>query len=126
MCDILLAHGADVNNATEGHYTPYSHALNSCSKGIGCTQQILDLLKRYGAELATESKVGRFEKRIYIALPELDPRLMPIQLEEPHCSSQYRFWYSLFYEGVFSVFSFSFLGSDLLDLMPFQLHLLSL
>ena len=60
MCDILLAHGADVNNATEGHYTPYSHALNSCSKGIGCTQQILDLLKRYGAELATESKVEQY------------------------------------------------------------------
>ncbi len=46
------------------NYTVWAHALNSISKGLGCTQQVLDWLQIYGAEnLAINGKksiVGKY------------------------------------------------------------------
>ena len=57
MIELLLQHGARINAAPVGGYTPFSHALNSVSKGIGATQQTLDLLTMKGAELREKSVV---------------------------------------------------------------------
>ena len=49
MLKLLVARGADLLTH-RWHYTVWAHALNSISKGLGCTQQILDWLKINGAD----------------------------------------------------------------------------
>ena len=56
MIDLFIQHQANVNIAPNS-YTPYAHALNSVTKGLGSTQQTLDLLILHGAKLSVDSKV---------------------------------------------------------------------
>lgn len=63
MIAVLIQEKADVNAAPNG-YTPYAHALNSVTKGIGATQQTLDLLHLNGAKLSEESKVEQMKQII--------------------------------------------------------------
>ena len=63
MIAVLIQEKADVNGAPNG-YTPYAHALNSVTKGIGATQQTLDLLHLNGAKLSEESKVEQMKQII--------------------------------------------------------------
>ena len=51
-------------NIAPNSYTPYAHALDSVTKGLGSTQQTLDVLISYGAKFCIDSKVEILRKSI--------------------------------------------------------------
>lgn len=57
--DYLLSQGADVN-CGPNNYTPYAHALNSCSKGLGATVESISHLYQHGGRLSRMSKVEQY------------------------------------------------------------------
>ena len=65
MLKLLVARGANLLTH-KWHYTVWAHALNSVSKGLGCTQQVLDWLHINGAEnlaiMGNASLVSKYTK----------------------------------------------------------------
>ena len=63
LLQLLVARGANLL-CHRWHYTVWAHALNSISKGLGCTQEVLDWLKINGAEnlaiMGERSVVGKY------------------------------------------------------------------